>query len=295
LVWFVLPGCALLGLPDTGWHRTETVHFEIVSVVEEPVARQLAVDLEVFRRAVEHAAGRPLTAAAEKIRVVAFDARLRERFDSSALSGYLFTTILGPSVVLRTGRGLRGDATLELRRDLAMQLLADAGAERPLWFDVGLAEVLSTLRFEEGRVILGAVREDHLLELENRPWVPTSEFLARQDLAELGRIARAGYRAQAWLLMHRAWFGTAAGTEARRLVDALDRNLPAERAVAEAASRKHPLAWCTPRGRCPGPRPRSRSVCLRRIATVPTNRTSTSPSRSISSRTPPPRSRASRW
>jgi hypothetical protein len=205
-------GCATQSLLYRDWQRFETAHFEILSALSPEATESLAGDLEVFRRSVGFMVGRELATPASRIRVFAFNGRSLVRpFDRRTVSGYLVTSIAGPTVVLRTGGGFRGDATPELRRDLASLLLGSSvSSGRPLWYDRGIAALLSTVSIEDRSVKVGAPRRDMLALLRDRPWKPMEAHLRVGDLADHGKRGRQEYDAQSWLLAHYLMLGAPA-------------------------------------------------------------------------------------
>jgi hypothetical protein len=196
--------CATQSLRYEDWLRVETVHFEILSALPHEDTQRLAGDLEVFRRSLAFVVDRELANPASRIRVFAFNGRsLLRPFDRRTVSGYLATSLAGPTVVLRAGGGFRDDATPELRRDLASLLLeGSVNSGRPLWYDRGIADLFSTLSIADQSVRVGAPRKDLLRLIRERPWTPMESHLRVGDLADHGKRGREEFDAQSWLLVH---------------------------------------------------------------------------------------------
>jgi hypothetical protein len=75
----------------------------------------------------------------------------------------------------------------------------------PVWFDEGLAELLSTTRRSEGHLVIGQAPRQRWRDLQTLPWLPLADLLrVRHDSPEYTSSqssARAFY-AQSWLLAH---------------------------------------------------------------------------------------------
>lgn len=195
-------GCSTTPLEHREWLRLETPHFEVVSALSPGESRMLARDLERFRGAVAWAQGGSLAAPKARIRVRAFDGRTLVRpFDLRGEPSYFLPEADGGLVVLRTGGGFRGDATVELRHQLAHWILRSAGGPTPpLWIDEGFAQLLSTIELDDRSVEVGVLREDHVRRVRTETWLPVSHLLAANPGDDWSDRSR--FDAQTWLLVH---------------------------------------------------------------------------------------------
>lgn len=198
----LLLGCATSGLDRRQWLRLETPHFEILSALSPDDTRTLAGDLERFRSAISWAQGGMLPPATARIRVRAFDGRTLVRpFDLRGRRSYFLPEGDGGIVVLRTGGGFRGDASLELRHQLAHWIVRGAGGPAPpLWIDEGFAQLLSTLELDDRAVEVGVLREDHVRLVRGETWLPVDRLLAANPADDWSDRSR--FDAQTWLLTH---------------------------------------------------------------------------------------------
>ena len=198
----LLLGCVTTPVDRRSWLQVETPHFEVLSALSLGATRQLALDLERFRAAVGWAGGATLPAPAAPVRVVAFDGRTLVRpFDLRGQPSYFLPEGDGGLVVLRTGGGFRGDASLELRHQLAHWIVRGAGGPSPpLWIDEGFAQVLSTTEVGDRGVEVGVLREDHVRRVRSETWLPVDRLLALSPEDDWSDRSR--FDAQTWLLAH---------------------------------------------------------------------------------------------
>jgi tetratricopeptide (TPR) repeat protein len=200
----LLLGCVTTQLPDRNWVEVRTPHFEIVSSLSAEATSALARDAELFHSAAEFVMGAVFPTPAVPTRIYAFDGRGFERpFDVRGEPGYFLPSLRAATIVLRTGDGWRLDATERVRHEYVHYLLRNLGGfERPLWFDEGSAEFLSTVEVKDGHVDLGRFREDHVNLLRDQPWVPLIRILQTQDLEDWGPRRRQVFDAESWAFVH---------------------------------------------------------------------------------------------
>ena len=235
-------GCALsrpLHLRE--WYAVETRRFSISSSLSREETRQLALDLERFRSAVEYLQGPGASPPTTRTQVYAFDGRGFVRpFDVRGARGVFLPSMRGGILVLRTGKGWRGDATPELRHELAHFLFRNReGIERPLWFDEGFGQLASTLDVNPGgSVLMGRVRKDHLRVLRDNLWLPGDRIVQLESLEKLDAGNRRVFRAQSWGLVHLLLLGTQhpskAGQAAQRYFERVAEEGPTDRALETA-------------------------------------------------------------
>ncbi|MGI9591394.1 MAG: tetratricopeptide repeat protein [Myxococcota bacterium] len=231
-------GCATTPLARRQWLAVETPHFEIRSALSPARTRELAVDLERFRSTVAWAQGGALAPAAARIEVHAFDGRTLIRpFDLRGLPSYFLPEGDGGIVVLRTGGGFRGDATLELRHELAHWVLRGAGGPSPpLWIDEGFAQLLSTIEVDDRGVEIGVLREDHVRLIRGETWLPVERLLEANPGDDWSDRRR--FDAETWLLAHYLLLGqpsrTAVNQQLNRYLVLIGRGVAAGEAAATA-------------------------------------------------------------
>lgn len=213
LVGTVLLACATRPLHERDWVEVRTPHFEIVSSLDRDATLALAEDAELFYAATEFVMGARHPAAAVPRTIYAFDGRgITRPFDVRGAPGYFLPSMRETLIVLRTGGGWESDATVELRHELAHQLVrSHGGAGQHLWFDEGAAEFLSTIEVRGDQVELGQFRLDHMRRLRDQPWVPLLRVLEANDLEGWGDERRLVFRAESWGFVHYLNFGPGGG------------------------------------------------------------------------------------
>lgn len=197
-------GCATTPLHQRAWFAVETRHFSIWSSLDRNATLELARDLERFRSVALYLEGPGASPPTSRTQVYAFDGRGFTRpFDVRGADGVFLPSLRGGVLVLRTGRGWRGDATTELRHEYAHFLFRNReGLDRPLWFDEGFAQLASTIDVDDDGVRVGRVRSDHLRALRNNLWLRGDRIVELQDLEGLEPRERTVFQAQAWGLVH---------------------------------------------------------------------------------------------
>lgn len=203
-------GCATRPLHLRDWFAVETRHFSISSSLDRSATQELASDLERFRSAVEYLQGPGTTPATTRTQVYAFDGRGFERpFDVRGARGVFLPSMRGGTLVLRTGKGWRVDATEALRHEYAHYLFRNRqGLDRPLWFDEGFGQLASTIELNDDSVWVGSVRKDHLKLLQNSLWLAGDRIVSLEDLEGLDPDERSIFQAQAWGMVQLLLLGT---------------------------------------------------------------------------------------
>jgi tetratricopeptide (TPR) repeat protein len=280
LALIALVGCAGKPVDRRDWLRLRTPHFEIVSALPAAETVRLATDVERFRGAIGWAQGGAVPAPSSPIRVVAFDGRTLVRpFDRRGEPSYFLPVGDGGVVVLRTGGGFRGDATVALRHELAHWILRGAGGPAPpLWIDEGFAQLLSTLEVNDHGFEIGALREDHVRAVRSETWLPVARLLEANPADDWSDRRR--FDAQTWLMAHYLLLGqperAAVNRQLRRFLVLLDRGVSPgraaelafdadlDRALQRYARRERfdSLVVSLPEAAPPAPQPLARSEAL---------------------------------
>jgi tetratricopeptide (TPR) repeat protein len=217
-----------------------TPHFEILSSLDAEETLDLVRDAELFHTTAEFALGLTFPPPVVPTRIFAFDGRGFVRpFDVRGEPGYFLPSLRGATIVLRTGDGWRLDATVKLRHAYVHYLLRNHGGfERPLWFDEGSAEFLSTAAVSEGRIDLGRFRSEQVKLLRDQPWIPLIRILRSEDLEDWGPRRRAVFYAESWAFVHYLNFGRGRPGQGQaqlgRYFKSLEESVPHEQAVERA-------------------------------------------------------------
>ena len=244
-VWLALGavlGCASGPLHKRDWFEVETQHFTIASSLDREATMELASDLERFRSAVEYLQGANPAPPPEitRTQVYAFDGRGFSRpFAVRGASGTFIPTQRGGVIVLRTGKGWRGDTTRELRHEYVHFLFRNRqGINQPIWFDEGFAQFASTIEVGDESVRVGGVPAEHVQQLRNSNWLSPKRMLPLRDLGALGPKQRDVFRAQSWALVHLLLLDQGsparARSDAQRYLEEVEKGTPPTRAFESA-------------------------------------------------------------
>ena len=157
-------GCSALQVARQNWAATRTEHFQLLTNLEAGRAVELARQIERFRLLVEKLSGQSIAPAATATTIVIFKDRQSFKSFSPARDyiGYFIPTLWGNFVVacLDSRHGVR-----TLWHEYTHSLLQESRSLYPRWYNEGLAEMLSTVKFagviaEVGRI---PVRIGHYL------------------------------------------------------------------------------------------------------------------------------------
>ncbi len=235
-------GCATTPLHDRSWLEVRTANFEIVSSLGERETGRLARDLEALHAGVAYALDLPRSGFGthDPTRVYAFDGRSLQRpFAVGGASSYLLPLLRRRVVVLRTGGGLRGDATRRLRERYARHLLRSRGGRlRPLWYAEGLGQFASTIELHGVSVRIGGAVDEHVRALSDWSLSSLASTLGATSLEGWTSRDRKSFAAESWALVHYLKLGAQARASQppplARYVEALDAGAAQEEAARRA-------------------------------------------------------------
>jgi tetratricopeptide (TPR) repeat protein len=210
-------------LADDGWIEVASPHFTLVSQISEERTRELAEDLERFRRVVLFVTRAGRSELPVPTRVIVFDRpweweQLGEDRDAPAAIRFS----VRESTILLLAHQRSVDRELVQRGYVQVLLRNQSRIRYPLWYEVGMAEVLAATTEFRGEIAIG-----------QRPTRVWPELLA--DTMSVRRVIdprgiedwddreRELFDAEAWALTHYLLLGDEYDddTLARRLADCL--------------------------------------------------------------------------
>ncbi|MAG33123.1 MAG: hypothetical protein CL908_19770 [Deltaproteobacteria bacterium] len=211
-----MSGCATSSPFNQDFVEVRTPNFVVTSSLGDEETLVLAQQLEFFHAGVLTALELE-RAPVNRVpsRVLAFDGRSLSRpFAPRAEPAYLMPSIDGATFVFRAGREFRDRATPDIRHRYAHRVLRDlSGADHPLWYEEGAAQLAGTIERQGSGVRIGAMADDHRRAvLDWRIEDLTSEFW-RNDLSQQSPTARRAFEARAWAVVHTFGFADGAVTE----------------------------------------------------------------------------------
>jgi tetratricopeptide (TPR) repeat protein len=226
------------------WRELDSDHFALYTDVDPEDARRELREFEGLRHALEESSfhgdgvGEPRVALVVFRRGADYDA-LGPKNAVGAANAQLPIDLERQPVLLFTG-----DMTNAMRRTFVHEevheLMHRTYGNTPPWLNEGLASYFSSLRVEEGHVVLGD-NVPELLALPLRMLPGPSETVnpdaqsVYHEREDARQVERMGYYESAWLLVHLLRNGPQAyRSRFDVLADALNRGLPAQQAWAEA-------------------------------------------------------------
>jgi tetratricopeptide (TPR) repeat protein len=205
----LLAATAAIALPaaarplwDRSWIEVRSPHFFVLSSAGERATRAVAADLETFRAAVQQLLR---VRVEERVPTVVFLAP-EGASDFGIRHGRLgwFRPEMRQNTAL-VGSGEGGlSTTFLLFHEYTHFLVHNQPVDvvYPPWFEEGLAEVLSTMRFEKERALVGEPLRARREILELATWLPFDQVLQTRGESSLGNRDREMFYAQSWALVH---------------------------------------------------------------------------------------------
>ena len=241
MIWTaLLVGCGT-PIEGQGWLRGSSTHFEVLSNVSAVQTLETVENLERFRSLVIGVTTARDIESVVPTRIYLLDrpGQLGQLTGDYWIGGLMLSTLEGNYILVDAS----GDAALALSvvyHEYVHFLLSNEGAfHYPWWYNEGIADYLSTARFEGGRVLVG------------RPHPARARSLVRGRKIPLARVMQSGIAgrhtspwigmayAEAWGLVHYLNHGFSQGFPDRRgqaseYVRLLNREVPPAEAATTA-------------------------------------------------------------
>ena len=215
------------------WVRLMSSHFEVLTDAGERAGREVLARFEQIRQAYGPGRASPLP-----VRVYVFSresdfapfrpAKSTEGFyQSSAERDFIAMHLAG------------AESYRVVFHEYVHLVLNHSSSRMPIWFEEGLAEFYSTLKFESNRLRVGGVIPVHVATLANQKWLTASQLAALTKSSpyynEEGRTAV--FYAQSWALVHMLHTSPAWRDGLERYVDLLAETVEPDRAFRQAFGR----------------------------------------------------------
>jgi tetratricopeptide (TPR) repeat protein len=204
--WWLTLLCASVQADEGRYLELVTPEFTVVSGGSEARTRELAAQIGMFRAAVEQWFGVKLTPAIP-MRIYALNARDWKRYAQprTGVAGYFVAQPFASDLIFDVEDTSGGAHELMFHEYVHYILRTFWAGEVPPFLDEGLAEVLSTARFENGSVHIGP-RHDHIRFLRRNEWLPFERLLdvKRHDPEYLDHALAPAFYAQAWATVYYA-------------------------------------------------------------------------------------------
>ncbi len=218
----------------------ETAHFQLMSAADRDPTLEIARRLELIRAVLEREGLEANLEPRVPLVVCVFrDAESFARFrPRSGLEGFLVARPHRSFLVVHTGRG--SDAGAAAVHEYVHFVLRNGEAvQYPPWYDEGLAEFLSSVSIESGRVVVGAVPTSRAGWLLYGNALSLRRLVTAQDPYEWSDPALRRFRAQSWATVHYFQVADRVGLPARhaqmlRYIALLNRGLEPDAASQQA-------------------------------------------------------------
>jgi len=218
----VLVGCASRSPDRQEFVEIRTQHFILTSSLSQEKSIEFARSLEFFHSGVVALLGlgdqAPALAPAP---VLVFDDRsLGRPFAVQSEAAFLLDEVDAPMLVFRGGRDFAARATPELRSRYAQRLMRDhARVEYPLWYELGVSQLASSIFESSKGIILGRLIAESRVSVLDWKSSELLSTLQRFDLSDLTVPQRARFEAQAWAIAHTLEFSGAPVSGNNTLLD----------------------------------------------------------------------------
>jgi len=225
------------------WVRVTSENFSVISDEGQEVATELATQLEMFRKTFALFSRHPLPSQMRPVKVFSVDySKAYEVLAGgpSSFSGWFVDRRAGNYAIMRA-RKLESKATRHqssialLFHEYTHYLAANmAAVDLPFWYSEGLADYLSTIRFEDGnKIVYGLPIEYHQRSIRYGTWVPMKTLLngTRGNLSydQYFRIYPQG-----WLMVHYFQADAERHKQMSKYFELLDSGVSVDAAVEQA-------------------------------------------------------------
>ena len=235
--------CMCAGGAERRYVELDTPELTLISAAGDPQTRQIALQIGMFRAAVEQALGVTLSRAIP-MRIYALSEQDWKQYfqPRPGLSGYFLSNPFSSDLLFDSDDSTSGAYELMFHEYVHYILRTFWAGEVPAFLDEGLAEVLSTAQFHGGSVRLEP-RLDYVQFLRDHEWLPFERLLEvkRRDPEYVDHSLAPAFYAQAWATMYYAMaadpaFGARVTAYLRDLNGGSSRLSAAERLIGGASA-----------------------------------------------------------
>jgi tetratricopeptide (TPR) repeat protein len=216
LFWAI--GCAIVSgarASEETWVKAVTEHFTILTPAGEPVARKWAIELEQFRRGLQHAMPVPVERLRPVTVVLFKNDRAMEPFmpvdnGRTIRIGGFFVRANDINTIMLSISGNADETRHVIFHEAVHWHLSAREGFIPVWLGEGLAEVYATFEMRDSKsYAFGAAMDDHVARLRSDALLPLPKLLGigRDSLLYNESTRTSIFYAQAWAFMHFLFFG----------------------------------------------------------------------------------------
>ena len=190
-------------IEEQRWLRAKTANFEIVSSAPATTTRRVAEQLERFRALViEVTRLEEFEPATPSVVFLFGDTETFSAYRPRRLAqGYMLPGSERNYLVVN-GDALGEAVPIAFHEFVHLVLHDQAGVSYPAWFNEGLAEMLSTVRFEEGKAVIGDIPASRAGSLLYGSSLGIRRIFTARDVMQWSSRATSMFYAEAWALTH---------------------------------------------------------------------------------------------
>lgn len=200
------------------WWLLESDHFRVITNTRGDTPESIIRDLELFRAVVLKMTG--VANVEEKLPTTAVVFRSMSEFKrlsgSRNIAGYMRPTLRGNWMV-SGGDSLNMDQRQVMFHEYVHHLLRSASSVNyASWYDEGLADMLSSIYEEDGKVVVGAEAPARMQTLKNNAYqVSLEKIVNTDDLSDWHKYHVSYFYAMSWALVNYLNMGHMLGTPSR--------------------------------------------------------------------------------
>ena len=232
----LVAGCATTALPREPWRGYQLGNVTLLSGATQKRSEQIVDTLRKFRVVAAELTTADVIDPPVPTRVYVFpDGRSYTALTGSYDAAGRFIPMTGANVIVMMGTQGSGGEQLLLHEYTHLIVGSDDHHVYPSWYNEGLAEVLSTIRFRPDGVQVGHIRyEERDPAFAYHRWLPLERVFREDHLLIEDEHTVGRFYAQSWLLVHYAMFGPLEGKP--------DRGAELGRLVEAIAGGEHPVS-----------------------------------------------------
>jgi tetratricopeptide (TPR) repeat protein len=231
-------GCAGPVVANRGWLEVHSANFSLYTTLDEPSARALLENLELFRAVILTVTRVRSVHPHVPTEIYAFESEndYRPFQPFASASGFFRPTLRINFVALSAGLDAEAARAI-LYHEYTHFVIQNEGSKHfPLWYEEGFAELLSSLRVRDARVWIGALPAGRWILLRSGSVLPYERVLRARSYEEFTSEELSMFYAQSWLLVHHLVLGGGSGASSRlrSYIERIGRRVPEEQAFREA-------------------------------------------------------------
>jgi tetratricopeptide (TPR) repeat protein len=209
----MLPLHAAADAFERTWCELDAGEFRLVTDRPRADAEDMVWRMQMFRPVAEgYLPGVP-NDTNPPLRVVVFgDGRdYRRAIDGADVAGYMLPALDGNLMVVGPDPFARSEHEALLHEYVHYLLRTRTDINIPIWFDEGLAGLLSTAEISDRGVVIGALPSTYLATMIEQGRLRLQQAIAADDLRHWRGARLRAFYAWSWLLTHRLLLGQEAG------------------------------------------------------------------------------------